>query len=466
MKLWGGRFSPGKRDPDFERFSESFSVDQRLVLYDLRVNRAYVRALGAARVLSAREVRALTRGLDAIRRYVESHPNWARGESAEDVHTWVEARLEREVGAVARKLRTGRSRNDLVATETRLFLKSEISNLLSAVSELLEALLAQARKNPRAILPGFTHLQPAQAILFGHYLLAYFEMLWRDVGRLEDCRVRANELPMGAGALAGTAYRLDRARLAKELGFARVARNSLDVTSDRDFVCEFLFACAMIMTHLSRLAEDLVIYSTPNFGFVELSDAYATGSSLMPQKKNPDSLELIRGKAARVLGRLTASVALLKGLPLAYNRDLQEDKAGLFDAVDTTRDSLIIAARVVRTMNIHPDRMKAATARGFLTATDVADELVRRGLPFAEAHEQVGRLVRHCDERGVTFAEIADREARQIIPAWGVRLRAVAVSPELSVRRRDVLGGTAPAQVSRQLRAAERRLRAWRRPTR
>ncbi|MBZ5544362.1 MAG: argininosuccinate lyase [Acidobacteriia bacterium] len=466
MKLWGGRFSPGKRDPDFERFSESFSVDQRLVLYDLRVNRAYVRALGAARVLSAREVRALTRGLDAIRRYVESHPNWARGESAEDVHTWVEARLEREVGAVARKLRTGRSRNDLVATETRLFLKSEISNLLSAVSELLEALLAQARKNPRAILPGFTHLQPAQAILFGHYLLAYFEMLWRDVGRLEDCRVRANELPMGAGALAGTAYRLDRARLAKELGFARVARNSLDVTSDRDFVCEFLFACAMIMTHLSRLAEDLVIYSTPNFGFVELSDAYATGSSLMPQKKNPDSLELIRGKAARVLGRLTASVALLKGLPLAYNRDLQEDKAGLFDAVDTTRDSLIIAARVVRTMNIHPDRMKAATARGFLTATDVADELVRRGLPFAEAHEQVGRLVRHCDERGVTFAEIADREARQIIPAWGVRLRAVAVSPELSVRRRDVLGGTAPAQVSRQLRAAERRLRALRRPTR
>ena len=466
MKLWGGRFSPGKRDPDFERFSESFSVDQRLVLYDLRVNRAYVRALGAARVLSAREVRALTRGLDAIRRYVESHPNWARGESAEDVHTWVEARLEREVGAVARKLRTGRSRNDLVATETRLFLKSEISNLLSAVSELLEALLAQARKNPRAILPGFTHLQPAQAILFVHYLLAYFEMLWRDVGRLEDCRVRANELPMGAGALAGTAYRLDRARLAKELGFARVARNSLDVTSDRDFVCEFLFACAMIMTHLSRLAEDLVIYSTPNFGFVELSDAYATGSSLMPQKKNPDSLELIRGEAARVLGRLTASVALLKGLPLAYNRDLQEDKAGLFDAVDTTRDSLIIAARVVRTMNIHPDRMKAATARGFLTATDVADELVRRGVPFAEAHEQVGRLVRHCDERGVTFAELADREARQIIPAWGVRLRAVAVSPELSVRRRDVLGGTAPAQVSRQLRAAERRLRALRRPTR
>jgi argininosuccinate lyase len=462
MKLWGGRFTPGKRDPDFERFSESFSLDQRLVLYDLQVNRSYVRALGAARGLSAREGHALIRGLDAIRRYVESHPNWARGESAEDVHTWVEARLEREVGAVARKLRTGRSRNDLVATEMRLFLKSEISNLQSGIAELLEAVLGQARRNPQAILPGFTHLQPAQAILFGHYLLAYFEMFWRDVGRLEDCRARADELPMGAGALAGTAYRLDRARLAKELGFARVARNSLDVTSDRDFVCALLFACAMVMTHLSRLAEDLVIYSTPNFGFVELSDTYATGSSLMPQKKNPDSLELIRGKAARVLGRLTSSLAMLKGLPLAYNRDLQEDKAALFDAVDTTRDSLVIAARVVRTLSIHPARMEAATARGFLTATDVADELVRRGVSFAEAHEQVGRLVRYCDERSVTFAEIGDREAREIIPAWGVRLRAVAVSYHASVRRKNVLGGTAPAQVLRQLRAAERRLRSFR----
>jgi argininosuccinate lyase len=461
MKLWGGRFSPGKRDPDFERFSESFSVDQRLVLYDLRVNRAYVRALGVARVLNAREAQALTRGLDAVRRYVESRPNWARGESAEDIHTWVEARLEREVGPVAHKLRTGRSRNDLVATETRLYLKSEISNLQSAVARLLEALLAQAHRNRQTILPGFTHLQPAQPILFAHYLLAYFEMLWRDVGRLEDCRARADELPMGAGALAGTAYRLDRVRLAKELGFARVARNSLDVTSDRDFVCELLFACAMAMAHLSRLAEDLVIYSSPNFGFVELANAYATGSSLMPQKKNPDSLELMRGKAARVLGRLTSSLAMLKGLPLAYNRDLQEDKAALFDGIDTTRESLLIAARVVRTMRIHADRMKAATARGFLTATDVADELARRGVPFAEAHEQVGRLVRHCDERGVTFAELGDREAREFIPAWGVRLRALAVSPEASVRRRNVTGGTAPTQVMRQLRAAERRLRAF-----
>jgi argininosuccinate lyase len=456
MKLWGGRFAPGRRDPHFEKFSESFSVDQRLILYDLQVNRAYVRALGVARVLAAGEVRRLTRGVDRLRRYVETHPGWARGQAGEDVHTWVEARLEREVGPVARKLRTGRSRNDLVATETRLFVKSEISNLQSAAVELLEALVAQARRHRQVVMPGYTHLQPAQPILFAHYLLAYFEMFGRDVGRLEDCRARADELPMGAGALAGTSFRFDRVRLARELGFARVARNSLDATSDRDFVCELLFACALLMVHLSRLAEDLVIYCSPGFGYVELADAYSTGSSLMPQKKNPDVLELIRGKAARVLGMVTAMLALLKGLPLAYNRDLQEDKAALFDGVDTTRDALVLAARVVRTLRIHPQRMRAATAQGFLTATDLAEELVRRGVPFAEAHEQVGKLVRYCDERQKTFADLAPREARQFIPFWDGKLRAVASSPERAVRRRNVMGGTAPAQVARQQGAAER----------
>jgi argininosuccinate lyase len=456
MKLWGGRFAPGRRDPHFEKFSESFSVDQRLILYDLQVNRAYVRALGAARVLSAGEVRRLTRGLDALRRYVETHPGWARGQAAEDVHTWVEARLERQVGPVARKLRTGRSRNDLVATETRLFVRCEILNFESALALLLASLLAQAKRHGSVVLPGYTHLQPAQPILFSHYLLAYFEMFRRDVGRLEDCWARADELPMGAGALAGTAFRLDRARLARELGFARVARNSLDVTSDRDFVCELLFVCSLLMVHLSRLAEDLVIYSSPGFGYVELADAYSTGSSLMPQKKNPDALELIRGKAAGVLGKVTAMLALLKGLPLAYNRDLQEDKAALFDGVDTTREALVLAARVVRTLRIHPERMSAATAQGFLTATDLADELARRGVPFAEAHEQVGKLVRYCDERRKTFADLAPREARQFVPSWDRSLRAVATSPERAVRRKNVIGGTAPAQVARQLRAAER----------
>ena len=463
MKLWGGRFDGGQRDPDFERFSESFSVDRRLVLFDLEVNRAYVRELGRAKVLQLGEVRELTRGLGAIRDYVESHPKWASGQKAEDVHTWVEARLEREIGPLAGKLRTGRSRNDLVATGTRLYVQSEIPNLKSQIAGLLESLLALARRHARVVLPGYTHLQPAQPILFAHYLLAYFEMFWRDASRLEDCRARADELPMGAGALAGTTYAIRRERLARELGFPRVARNSLDVTCDRDFVCELLFVCAMVMTHLSRLAEDLIIYSSPSFGFVELADAYSTGSSLMPQKKNPDSLELIRGKAARVIGRLTSSIVLLKGLPLAYNRDLQEDKAALFDGLDTTRDCVTLAARVIATLRLNAEKMKAATALGFLTATDVADELVRRGVPFADAHEQVGQLVRHCHAERITFAEVKEAAARRFIPLWDAKLRAVATSPELSVARRDVAGGTAPRQVARLLRASARAAKVLRR---
>ncbi len=456
MKLWGGRFGLGRGDPDFEKFSESFSVDQRLILYDLRVNLAFVKALGRARVLRAGEVRRLARGLEAIRRSVGRRRNWARGETSEDVHTWVESRLERQVGAVARKLRTGRSRNDLVATETRLYVKDAVTELERSAWELERALLGLARSHPAVVLPGYTHLQPAQPILFSHYLLAYFEMLSRDVARLEDCRSRADELPMGAGALAGTAFPLDRARLGRELGFARVARNSLDVTSDRDFVCELLFACSLAMMHLSRLAEDLILYSSPGFGYVELADAYSTGSSLMPQKKNPDALELIRGKAGRVLGELAAVLTLLKGLPLSYNRDLQEDKAALFAGVDSTRDALRIAARVVETLRINPQRMQDAAGLGFLTATDVADELVRRGMPFAEAHQQVGRLVRYCDQHGKTFSQLSLPEARHYVPSWDAKLSAIAASLQMSLRRRNTIGGTAPRQVARQLRAAER----------
>jgi len=454
MRLWGGRFT-GRRDARFEKFSESFSLDQRFVLYDLRVNLAYVKELGRAGVFKPAETRRLERGLEAIRHSVERNPNWARGQSSEDVHTWVEAQLERRIGPLAGKLRTGRSRNDLVATETRLYVKDAIGDLEGALAEMLEALLGQARREARVVMPGYTHLQPAQPILFAHYALAYFEMLCRDAGRLEDCRKRADELPMGAGALAGTAYRLDRERLARALGFARAASNSLDVTCDRDFVAELLFACSLIMVHLSRWAEDLIIYSSPGFGFVELADAYSTGSSLMPQKKNPDSLELIRGKAATVLGRLTGMLALLKGLPLAYNRDLQEDKGALFSAVDTTREALAVASRVAATLRIHPERMRAATAQGFLTATDLADELVRRGTPFAQAHKQVGKLVRYCAGQERTFPDLSNAEAQRFIPSWDAKLRQVAVSPEDAVNRKNVTGGTAPRQVARQIAAAQ-----------
>ena len=457
MKLWGGRFE-GRRDPLFEKFSESFSVDQRLIGYDLRVNLAYVRELGRVRVLTRSEVSALTRGLEAIGRYVKRNPRWAVNEESEDVHSWVEARLEKEIGAIAGKLRTGRSRNDLVATETRLYVKDAVRKLQNDAATLLDSLLRQARLHKSAILPGYTHLQPAQPVLFAHYLLAYFEMLMRDVSRLQECYRRADELPMGAGALAGTAYPIDRLRLARELGFARAARNSLDVTSDRDFVCDVLFACSLVLVHLSRLAEDLIIYSTPAFGFVELDDAYATGSSLMPQKKNADALELVRGKAARVAGGLASMLLLLKGLPRASDRDLQEDKKTLFDAVDTASGCLVLAGRVVETLRVHPDRMKAATAQGFLTATEVADALVHQGIPFAQAHEQVGKLVKYCVDRNKSFADVTEEEARRFIPAWNKSIAMVAVSPELSVQKKNVIGGTAPVQVARQLASADRRL--------
>jgi argininosuccinate lyase len=463
MRLWGGRFARRARDPEFEQFSESFSVDQRLIFYDLRVNQAYVKELGRARVLKPREVLRLNRGLEDLRRYVQGRPEWARGESSEDIHSWVENKLERRVGVAARKLRTGRSRNDLVATELRMFVKDSVAQLQGAVAALLEALLTQAREHLGVVMPGYTHLQPAQPVLFSHYLLAYFEMFLRDSDRLEDCRDRADELPLGAGALAGTSFPLNRLRLATNLGFARVSRNSLDATSDRDGACELLFACALILAHLSRLAEDLVIYSSPGFGYVELADEYSTGSSIMPQKKNPDSMELVRGKAARVLGKLTGMIALLKGLPIAYDRDLQEDKAAVFDGVDTTRAALRVSAYVVETLHIRPERMEAATREGFLTATDLADEVARVGVPFAVAHEQVGKLVRHCVEHGKGFEDLSSSEAAKFIPAWDEKLHAMASSPGQAVRHRNVVGGTAPGQVKRQVAAGARNLRRLKR---
>jgi argininosuccinate lyase len=463
VPLWGGRFATRKRDPLFEKFSESFSVDQRLIFYDLRVNQVYVRHLAGAGVLRASEARQLHRGLESIRRHLQKHPRWKQGQSSEDVHTWVEALLEKEAGAAARKFRTGRSRNDLVATETRLFGKDAIDDLVQAALAVMESLLRRAREHLKVVMPGYTHLQPAQPIFFSHYLMAYFEMLRRDVSRFQDCRERMDELPLGAGALAGAAFPVNREALAKDLGFARAARNSADVTSDRDFVCELSFACTLTLTHLSRLAEDWVIYSSPAFGYIEIADEYSTGSSLMPQKRNADSLELIRGKAGRSVGTLTGLLAVLKGLPLAYNRDLQEDKRALFESVNTARESLLLAARIVATARIDPEKMRAASQLGFLTATDIADELVRRGMPFADAHDSVGRLVRYCSEQGKAFADLTEGEARRFIPSWDQRLARVAGSPELSVEQRKSTGGTASRQVARQIAFGEKLIHQFRR---
>jgi len=461
MKLWGGRFS-GRRDPLFEKFSESFSLDQRFVLYDLRVNLAYVKALAEARVLQPREAGRIGAGLEALRREVQGNPGWANGQSAEDVHTWVEATLERLVGDAARKLRTGRSRNDLVATEMRLYVKDATLSLERALVALLTALVSKAQVHAHVVLPGYTHLQPAQPILFAHYLLAYFEMFSRDGSRLRDCRVRADELPMGAGALAGTTFPINRERLAKELGFARVARNSVDVTSDRDPVAELLFACALCMLHLSRWAEDLIIYSSPGFGFVELADAYSTGSSLMPQKKNPDSLELIRGKCGRVFGSLNALFVTMKGLPMTYNRDMQEDKEPLFDAADQLDGSLEMARVVVESAKLNPAVPAAAAEESWAIATDLADALARAGTPFHRAHQLAGQLVLSSLRAGKKPADWTAEDLTAFAPEFTAEM-ARYFRPAEGLKTREITGGSGPAAVSKALDAAEARLESWRR---
>ena len=463
MKLWGGRFE-GEIDPDFFTFSESFSVDHRLVLYDIRVNRAYVAELRSAGILEGSEESSLLEALEKLAQQVETDPNWAKKESAEDIHTWVEYRLLQETPA-AGKLRTGRSRNDLVATLARMWVKDAADNMQRLVVDLMAALLSQAEKNEKAILPGYTHLQRAQAILWPHFLLAYCEMLRRDWRRLRDCAERADELPMGSGALAGASIPINRERLRKELRFARLSQNSLDATSDRDFMVEAMFACALLATHLSRMAEDLILYGSSEFGFVELADAFSTGSSLMPHKKNPDSLELIRGRAGRVQGRLSGLLTTLKGLPSSYDRDLQEDKAALFDAVDTTAGSLRVMARVVGTLQINEARMREAAEAGFLTATEIAEELARRGVPFAEAHDTVGELVRYCVKKQKTFAELTDEEGKKFTPLWDDALQRTATSLESALEKKNLTGGTSPSQVSGQIQKLHKELAELRKST-
>ena len=457
MKLWGGRFE-GETDPDFFHFSESFSLDHRLILYQIRVDQAYLKELQACGLVESSEEEQLQGELENLRRAVLADPDWARRESAEDVHTWVEGRLLEAAGPPAKKMRTGRSRNDLVATLLRMWVKDATAKLQSHLLDLTEALLQSAERHPGAVLPGYTHLQRAQVILWPHFLLAYGEMLRRDWSRLRDCAHRADELPLGCGALAGSSIPVDRERMAHALGFRRVSHNSLDATSDRDFVAELIFACALLMTHLSRLAEDLILYSSSEFGFLELDDAFATGSSLMPQKKNPDSLELVRGRAGRVQGRLAGMLSTLKGLPMAYNRDLQEDKVALFDAVDTTAACIRVMAGVARTLRIRQAAMRQAAAEGFLMATELAEQLVDRGVRFGEAHAIVGRLVRYCLAKGKRFGDLSSEEGQQFTPHWDSDLQAAAVSVEDALEKKRLPGGTAPSRVAARIHQARQEL--------
>ncbi len=444
VMLWGSRFDrlPAER---FAQFNNSFQFDWRLYDADIRGSIAYSKALVRAALMTDGEQQAIERGLNQV------HDEFARGvfepkSSDEDIHTAIERRLAELVGAPALKLPTGRSRNDQVATDTRLFMLDAIQRIDDGLRGTQHALLDQAGAHVETLLPGYTHLRRAQPITFAHYLLSFFWMFQRDRERLRDSRPRVAVLPLGSGALAGNPFNLDQEFLARELGFDAVSENSLDAVSDRDFIVEFLACASLIQIHLSRLGEDLNLYSSDEFGFIRIDDAYSTGSSLMPQKKNPDSLELIRGKTGRVIGDLNALLVTLKGLPSTYNKDLQEDKEPLFDAVDTLEMSLPVAEGVIRTMSVNAERMRAALDSALL-ATDLADFLVARGIPFREAHSKVGALVKEAQTRADSLEETAVAE-------WGESARTIFDFAE-SVARRKGYGGTAPDAVREQLKRAK-----------
>jgi argininosuccinate lyase len=455
-KLWGGRFE-GTTDPGFAEFNNSFRFDRRLFAEDVTASMAYAEALVRASVLTVDEGNQIRAALESILKKGNADELYFNDASAEDVHSFVEARLIDLVGDLGRKLHTGRSRNDQVATDFRLWLRNAIDDLSAVVQDAQTALLDFAENNREVVIPGYTHLQRAQPVLLAHWCLAYFEMLARDRDRLSEVRGRVNVMPLGSAALAGTSFQIDRESLASSLGFATVSRNSLDAVSDRDFCVEFLSACSLIMVHLSRLAEDIVLYATNEFGLIELGDAIATGSSLMPQKKNPDSMELVRGKAGRVFGDLLALLTTLKGLPLAYNKDMQEDKEAVFDAYDTVAASLKVSATVLRNVSINKDRARASATTGYMNATELADYLVRKGMPFREAHEVVGKIVMRAIELGRELDQFSLAELREFSSIFGEDVQT-ALSLEETLKSKSQTGGTAPDAVASALMAARQSL--------
>ncbi len=443
-KPWGGRFE-APTDSLVEAFTASIGFDKRLYRYDIRGSIAHASMLAHVGVLTSAERDVIIDGLMQIKDEIDAG-QFAWSVELEDVHMNIEARLIDRIGDVGKKLHTGRSRNDQVATDIRLYLREAIDTIGEAIRGLQAALVDLAEREVETIMPGFTHLQPAQPVSFGHHMLAWFEMLQRDHERLRDCRRRVNIMPLGAAALAGTSFPVDREFTAKELGFDAPAANSLDAVSDRDFAIEFVSAAALIMMHLSRFSEELVLWSSTQFGFVDLGDAYCTGSSIMPQKKNPDVPELVRGKSARVQGHLVALLTLMKGQPLAYNKDNQEDKEPLFDSVDTVLDSLRVYRGMLSSMGVKRDAMRAAAARGYTTATDLADALVRRGVPFRDAHEIVGKAVRLAIEHGCDLSKLRLDQLQSLSDAIDADLLK-SLTLEASVAARDHVGGTAPKRV-------------------
>jgi argininosuccinate lyase len=454
--LWGGRFTD-QVEPSFAKFNNSFRFDRRLFEADVRASIAHCNGLLAAAVLNAAEANKIKDGLQTILERGLAGDAYFDELDSEDVHSFVEARLVEMIGDAGRKLHTSRSRNDQVATDLRLWLRDAIDQLMSQIQSTREALLDLAEMKPGAVLPGYTHLQRAQPILFAHWCLAYFEMLARDRERLEETRKRVNVLPLGSAALAGASFPIDREAVARELDFESVSRNSLDAVSDRDFCVEFVSACSLVMLHLSRLAEEVILYSSSEFGFFELSDAVATGSSLMPQKKNPDSMELVRGKVGRVVGDLVSLITMLKGLPLAYNKDMQEDKEAVFEAFDTTHSSLEVSTLVLRNVKLNEARMLAAATQGMMNATELADYLVRKGTPFREAHETVGKVVVRAIEKGMEFAELSLDELHSFSDKFENDVFN-SLTLEKTLATKSQTGGTAPERVGEALAVARKSL--------
>jgi len=457
-KLWGGRFQQ-PTDAFVEQFTASVAFDRRLAPYDIAGSIAHAQMLAKVKVLGKEEADTIIKGLQQILSEIESGKfDWQV--SLEDVHMNIEARLTERVGEVGKKLHTGRSRNDQVATDIRLFLRDGIDAVCEGIGRLAAQLLSLADKEADTLMPGFTHLQPAQPVSFGHHMMAWFEMLMRDLERMQDCRARVNRMPLGAAALAGTSYPIDREYTAKQLGFDAVCENSLDAVSDRDFAIEFASAASILMMHLSRFSEELILWSSAQFGFVDLGDAFCTGSSIMPQKKNPDVPELVRGKTGRVTGHLVSLLMLMKSQPLAYNKDNQEDKEPLFDTLDTVLDSLKIYADMMASISLNRDAMRKAASEGYTTATDLADYLVGKGIPFRDAHEIVGKAVHAAIETGKdlsqltyaelqTFSKLIDKDVFDVLTLEG------------SVNARAHVGGTAPANVRKAVKHAKKQYAAW-----
>lgn len=461
MKLWGGRFTK-ETDQLFERFHSSVRFGQRLIPDDLRGSLAHVGMLGACGIIPQADADRIAEGLHSILADAVAG-RLALSEAHEDIYMNVEKILIDRIGPVGGKLHTGRSRNDQTATAKHLYLRRECKELIALLLELLEALVHAAESHIDVIAPGYTHLQRAQPILFSHHLMAYYEMFSRDVERLKDALKRIDMLPLGAAALAGTTFAIDRDRVRQELGFARMYANSMDAVSDRDFILEFHAAASILMMHLSRLCEELVLWSSTEFGFIELDDAYCTGSSIMPQKKNPDVAELVRGKTGRVYGNLMGLLTVMKGLPLTYNKDMQEDMEGMFDSVDTAKGSLAIFAGMIRTVKVRREHLAQEVRQDFSNATDLADYLVRKSLPFRQAHEAIGKLVLYCIENGKRLADLSLEEYRRFSPLFEADLYPL-IDPRAVVEARNSFGGTSSEQVAASINEAKNalmRLTVW-----